>query len=193
MFVNTWGAISPKRESGTSCESGSLQICHSSSSRQSMIRNVRAPGRPRRYDTSVGLISFSDSVHVDVEACQNVKRIERAIDGLECGRTGYGNATDPFDELRRRLSAQACRRFAIVLADGVWSDQREAVRKAVMCHEQGIEVVGVGFGGADAAFLREISTSDENSIFTDLSRLVETFSAIAQEITEGKPRSLIRG
>ena len=54
-------------------------------------------------------------------------------------------------------------------------------------------MVGVGFGGADAAFLREISTSDENSIFTDLSRLVETFSTIAQEITEGKSRSLIRG
>lgn len=143
--------------------------------------------------TSVGLISFSDSVHVDVEACQNVKKIERAIDALECGRTGYGNATDPFDELRHRLKGQSGRRFAIVLADGVWSDQREAVRKAVQCHEQGIEVVGVGFGGADAAFLREISTSDENSIFTDLSRLVETFSAIAQEITEGKPRSLIRG
>ena len=143
--------------------------------------------------TSVGLISFSDSVHVDAEACQNVKKIERAINELDCGRTGYGNATDPFDELRQRLSGHKGRRFAIVLADGVWSDQREAVRRALQCHEEGIEVVGVGFGGADAAFLREISTSDENSIFTDLSRLAETFSTIAQEITEGKSRSLIRG
>lgn len=143
--------------------------------------------------TSVGLISFSDSVHVDAEACQNVKKIERAIDALECGRTGIGNSTDPFDELRRRLNGQKGRRFAIVLADGAWSYQDEAVRKAVQCHELGIEVVGVGFGSADAAFLRKISTSDENSIFTDLSRLVETFSTIAQEITEGKSRSLIRG
>lgn len=142
--------------------------------------------------TSVGLISFSDSVHVDAEACQNVKTIERAIDGLVCGRTGYGNDTDPFDELRRRLDDQKGRRFAIVLADGVWSHQDEAVRKAVKCHELGVEVVGIGFGGADAAFLRKISTSDENSIFTDLSRLEEAFSSIAQEITEGKSRSLIQ-
>lgn len=140
--------------------------------------------------TSVGLISFSDSVHVDAEACQNVKKIERAIDDLECGRTGWGNATDPFDELRGRLGKQSGRRFAIVLADGVWSGQEEAVRKARLCHQEGIEVVGVGFGGADEAFLRDISTSDANSIFTDLSRLVETFSSIAQELTEGKSRSL---
>jgi molecular chaperone DnaK (HSP70) len=142
--------------------------------------------------TSVGLISFSDRVHVDAKACQNVKEIERAINELECGRTGCCNGTDPFDELRKRLSGQKGRRFAIVLADGVWEHQREAVRKARQCHEQGIEVVGVGFGGADTAFLREISTSDENSIFTDLSHLEETFSSIAQEITEGKSRSLIQ-
>lgn len=143
--------------------------------------------------TSVGLISFSDKVHIDVQACQNVKKIERGIDGLSCGRTGYGNATDPFDEIRQELGDAPGRRFAIVLADGVWSYQGEAEKRAVACHELGIEVVGVGFGSADAAFLRSISTSDQNSIFTDLSRLVETFSSIAQEITEGSSRKLLRG
>jgi len=33
--------------------------------------------------------------------------------------------------------------------------------------------------------LKAISSRDENSFFTDMHALVETFSAIAQELTEG--------
>lgn len=135
--------------------------------------------------TSVGLISFSDSVLVEAKACQNAKTIERAIDGLLCGRTGYGNATDPFDEIHQLLKRVEGKRYAIVLADGVWSDQPGAIRKARTCHKSGIEVIGIGFGGADREFLRQISSSNEQAVFIDMSALAETFSAIAQELTEG--------
>lgn len=133
---------------------------------------------------SIGLISFSDEVLVETESCQNSKTIERAIDGLECGRTGIGNAAHPFDEIHKRLGAVKGRRYAIVLADGVWNNQSEAVGKAEKCHENGIDIIAVGFGGADTGFLRQISSSDEQSVFTDMNALVQTFSTIAQELTE---------
>ena len=131
--------------------------------------------------TSVGLISFSDGLQVDCAASQDEKKLDRAIDGLRIGRTGYGNGTDPFDEIHRRLSSVDGTRYAVVLADGVWNDQKAAVKRAKRCHEAGIQVIGVGFGSADQKFLQQISWP-ENSVFTDISSLTATFSTIAQEL-----------
>lgn len=135
-------------------------------------------------NTSVGLISFSDKLLVDTLACQNIKQIAKAIDGLSIGKTGYGNATHPFDEVHNLLTKTSGTRYALVLADGVWSQQHIAVTQAKKCHQAGIEVIAIGFGSADEKFLRDISSSDENSFFTNMNQLTETFSSIAQELTE---------
>lgn len=140
-------------------------------------------------NTSVGLISFSDQVHVDTKACQNAKRIARAINGLAIGRTGYGNATDPFEKIHRCLNKVSGLRYAVVLADGVWANQGLAIRRAHKCHRSDIEIIAIGFGGADRNFLRQVSSSDEHSFFTDMSALTETFSSIAQELTESVGQS----
>lgn len=135
-------------------------------------------------NTSIGLISFSDSVLVELIASQNVKAITKTINGLQCGRTGYGNATHPFDSILQHLQQMSGLRYGLVLADGVWSHQPLAVQRAKACHAAGIEIIGIGFGGADQNFLRQISSSDQHSFFTDMHRLAETFSTIAQELTE---------
>ncbi|MBA3532713.1 MAG: Hsp70 family protein [Ardenticatenales bacterium] len=134
--------------------------------------------------TSVGLISFSDNVLVDIKACQDAKKLSKAIDGLTIGRTGGGNEAHPFDEIHKLLTGVTGVRYALVLADGVWSNQSRAIQQAKRCHEAGIEIVGVGFGGADRKFLQAISSSDEHSFFTNMNALTETFSTIAQELTE---------
>lgn len=135
-------------------------------------------------NTSIGLISFSDSVLVELIASQNIKEITHTIDNLQCGRTGYGNATHPFDVILQHLQQTSGIRYGLVLADGVWSNQSHAVQRAQVCHAANIEIIGIGFGGADQSFLRQISSSDEHSFFTDMNRLTETFSTIAQELTE---------
>ena len=135
-------------------------------------------------NTSIGLIGFSDSVRLELNASQNAKKIAAAIDGMVCGRTGYGNATHPFDEIFKLLKNAKGSRYGVVLADGVWSDQDRAVRQAKKCHAEVIEIIGIGFGGADRAFLKAISSSDEYSFFTDMNKLTATFSTIAQELTE---------
>lgn len=134
--------------------------------------------------TSIGLISFSDSVHVDQQATQNNKDILHAIQRLSIGKTGIGNAGQPFSEILSRLNQAPGRSYGIILTDGVWAHQEKAVREAQSCHAAQIDIIAIGFGGADRAFLARIASSSEQSFFTDLNRLTDAFSTIAQELTE---------
>jgi molecular chaperone DnaK len=134
--------------------------------------------------TSVGMIAFSDRVHVEQRATRNVNAIAKAIHGLTIGKTGGGNAGDPFEEILGLLRRKKGHRYAIVLADGVWYDQELAVKRAQRCHREGIEVIAIGFGGADRTFLDRIASSTEQALFTDMNRLSEAFSTIARELTE---------
>ncbi len=137
---------------------------------------------------SIGIVAVSDRVRVKLEASQNANELERAIDALAVGETGYGNRADPFDEFRRSLdrrdSRRDGRRFGIVLADGVWMDQSGAIGRAKACHQAEIDIIAIGFGGADEAFLKAIASSEEGSFWTSLDGLVDTFSGIAQVLTE---------
>ncbi|MER5702232.1 Hsp70 family protein [Micromonospora sp. NPDC002296] len=139
--------------------------------------------------TSVGLVAFSDRVRVGQQATTNATRIEGAIRDLQVGSTGYGNATHPFDELHKLLASVPGLRFGVVLADGVWARQDLAVRQAQRCHRADIDIVAVGFGGADREFLRRIASSNEQALFTDLGQLTAVLGTIAREITEGAPTS----
>ncbi len=135
--------------------------------------------------TSVGLIAVSDRVHTELKASQNATAIGKAIDGLRPGSTGGGNAGQPFDEIHDLLAKQEGRRSALVLADGVWSNQPHAVQRARRCHEDGIDIISIGFGHADRTFLDQIASATENSFFTSMNELTATFSSIARELTEG--------
>jgi molecular chaperone DnaK (HSP70) len=139
--------------------------------------------------TAVGLIAFSDSVDVAQPATHSAVDIERAIRALAVGSTGYGNAGHPFDELHHLLSNNVGRRFGVVLADGVWARQDVAVRQAQRCHRAETEIVAVGFGQADRRFLKQIASSTEQAMFTNLGQLTDVFGTIAREITEGGTRT----
>jgi len=133
---------------------------------------------------SLGVIAFSDTVRTKLKATQNARTIERAINDLEACETGVCNEAHPFDEVYSLLKGVKGRRFAVALADGVWSNQSRAIDRAKTCHKADIDVIAIGFGGADREFLRKIASSDEASFFTPMSGLVETFSTIAQVLTE---------
>lgn len=135
---------------------------------------------------SLGLMSFSDRVFANLKACQNARQIEGVLDSLEVGKTGVGNRADPFTELKALLGSASGPRFAVVLTDGEWYYQEKAVVHAQECKDRGIEIIAVGFGDADKAFLKKIASSDEASFFTTLGGLPETFSTIAQVMTESR-------
>ncbi len=133
---------------------------------------------------SIGIIAFSDSVRTKLPATQNAKKIETAIRNLKECETGVCNAGHPFDEISTLMRGVGGRKFGIVLADGVWEHQNQAVKRAKNCHSEEIDIIAIGFGRADKRFLREIASSDEDSFFTSMEGLVDTFSTIAQVITE---------
>lgn len=129
---------------------------------------------------SLGVIAFSDSTSLGLEASQNARAIERTIGDLE---VGGGTNGEPFTLAHSLLQNVEGRRFIIVLTDGHWYEPGHATRLAKICHADGIDVIAIGFGEADREFLRAIASSDEAS-FTPMNRLVETFSGIAQVLTE---------
>jgi hypothetical protein len=103
---------------------------------------------------------------------------------MHIGQVGIGNSASPFAEAHRLLGDMRGARFIIVLTDGVWSYQQVAIDQAKACHHSEIEVIAIGFGGADEAFLRAIATTEKGSFFAKSGELVATFGTIAQELTE---------
>jgi len=138
--------------------------------------------------SSVGVMAFADQVGELELPCQDGRRIRRALDRLpsivEDGTYGYSNRAEPFTALLRHAPGGGEPYFVVLLTDGVWSDQAAAVAAAQRCHQVGIEIIALGFGGADRAFLSKIATSEEGALFTDLGRLGECFGRIAQVLSE---------
>lgn len=134
--------------------------------------------------TSVGIGVVSDKVDVLLKPSQRTRDIERAIDKIECGSTGYGNEADPFDEIHSLLRRADGVKAGIVLADGVWDNQPRAIKKAKACHKDGIEIVGIGFGSVDKGFIQDISSASDLSVLTSEDRLDEAFSSVAQVLGE---------
>src|SRR5262249_25521631 len=88
---------------------------------------------------SLGIISFADRVETTAAACQDARKLKKAIDSLAIGGVGGGNAASPFDHTHELLKQVDDPRYIIVLTDGMWSHQRAAAREAKACHANGIE------------------------------------------------------
>lgn len=137
--------------------------------------------------TRIGLIPFADRAGCEVSPTDDIHKIKRMIDKLDIDdRYGYGNSAHPFDlgykELQKR-SADV--KYIVVLTDGMWACCDAAIAAAKKCHKAGIEVMALGFGTADHAFLKKIASTDAFASITELSGLGGSFSKIAQAIGEG--------
>lgn len=134
--------------------------------------------------SSIGLISFADKIKVNIEACQNAKLIEKAISNLKIGSVGYGNAAIPFSDISKILKNITGLKYLIILTDGVWFDQKTAIEESNITKLEGIEIIAIGFGGADEKFLAKIASTEKGSYFAKAGELVDTFGTIARELTE---------
>ena len=56
-----------------------------------------------------------------------------------------------------------------------------------------IEIIAIGFGGADNTFLRAIATTEKGSYYAKTGELVSTFGTIAQELMESGGDTAKRG
>lgn len=133
--------------------------------------------------SSVGVVSFADSVLTNIPASQDVQVLHGAITSLKVG-LGYGNMATPFAHIHRLLRDATGLKAIVVLTDGVWDCQRKAIKEAKRCAADNILIIAIGFGAADRAFLGQIATSEQGSIFTQCEKLVDTFGTIGQELAE---------
>lgn len=167
--------------------SGSMNGYPLSEAKKAMRHFVDKLGR-NNCTVEVGIVAVSDRSVVVKKLDSDLEKCKAAINSIEEEMAGILNGADPFDDIRIMLKKANGKRFGIVLADGRWDDQAKAVLRARMCHEVGIDIVGIGFGTADEKFLKEISSGEIESMFVSHDRLVESFGKIAQEIGRSSPK-----
>ncbi len=115
-----------------------------------------------------------------------------AIARIQKERFCYGNRTFGRCALEKAfevLKEERGRRFIVAFTAGKW-DEEAAIAYARKPQKAEIEIGAIGFGSADEAFLRKSASSDENTLFSNLSRLGEGFSTIAQTIRTSTELSL---
>ena len=139
-------------------------------------------------NAEIAIAVFSDDNEMKCELSSDLRSICNAIDRMDCGDTGYGNDVDPFRYLSSHYSMGDGKKVMVVLTDGVWCDQSEAIRNANYCYSIGINTVAIGFGGADERFLKQITHGDMQAVKTDQSGLSAAFGSIAQEITSSSSK-----
>ena len=172
--------------------SGSMSGSPVEKAKEAMEQFVRELGST---NAKIGLLSFADKVRLVVKPTENEKQVIQAIRSIHVGEVGSGNSAEPFTDalsiLRRRLfTKEDIARYLVVLTDGAWYNPTQAITKAKQCHAEGIEVIALGFGSADKAFLESIASIDEFASLTDLSELSGSFSKIAQTIGDGSGGSI---
>lgn len=140
--------------------------------------------------TRIGIIAFADTTKVVLQPTDDFKAVHNTISRLESVDVGICNDAEPFTSAYGVLNGGFMKKesdikYIVVLTDGCWNNTSTAISAAKKCHKAGIEVMALGFGSADHAFLKKIASTDEFASITDLSDLGGSFSKIAQAIGEG--------
>jgi molecular chaperone DnaK (HSP70)/uncharacterized protein YegL len=140
--------------------------------------------------TRIGIMAFADNTKVILQPTDDFKAVHNTISRLESVDVGICNDAEPFTSAYGVLNGGFMKKesdikYIVVLTDGCWNNTSTAINAAKKCHEAGIEVMALGFGSADHAFLKKIASTDEFASITDLSDLGGSFSKIAQAIGEG--------
>jgi len=131
---------------------------------------------------SIGLVEFGSDAKKIIGAVQNAKKINRAIDQLSI--YGSTNMRDGIRIAHSILKKAEEPRFIVLLTDGYPDDSAGAERAASEAKSKEIDIITIGTGTADRAYLKRLASSDENSVFAHTGNVVATFSKIAQVLTE---------
>ena len=135
----------------------------------------------------IGIMGFANKSKMFCQLTNVEKEAQTAVTKLKCNAdsVGYGNSNNPLSDAIDIFSkTKETKNILIVLTDGVWSYPKDAIKSSDYCRDVGYEIVAIGFGSADKKFLERISTDSENALMTNLDNLVDSFGAIAQEISQ---------
>lgn len=136
-------------------------------------------------NVQIGVVVNSESSLIVQPLTDNLQKCKSSIISISCGMTGFGSSAHPFNDIKSMLSKEKGKKIGIVLADGEWEYQNKAIAAAHICHLNGIDITGIGFGEADEIFLKAISSGDVQAMMVEQSDLKQSFGKIAQEIGGG--------
>ena len=183
-----WIYDSPKNRKGAASEHLTVIIAIDTSGSMSgrPFQQAKEAGKEflQKIDLSscsIGLIATPDGAcaRTVLEPSQDANRIIRAIDGLtDKWETGH-----LFKMIKNTLAPLEGGKFAIVLTDGQWGTIETMKQDAGDCHTADIKIAALGFGDVNTSFLKAVANWD--MIMTSPDRFVETFSSIAQVLTQG--------
>lgn len=148
--------------------------------RDAMDAMVSFVDKFERTHSRIGVMVVSDKAQWILRPTDKLGEVKNAIHRITVAITGYGNSAHPFDDIFNYYANVRGNRCAIVLADGQWSNENNAIMAAKRCHKAGIDIAAIGFGTANRQFLEAISSRKDLSILTDQSRLTQSFGTIAQ-------------
>jgi molecular chaperone DnaK (HSP70)/uncharacterized protein YegL len=127
--------------------------------------------------SAVSIIGFASQVIEYCPLSKDINVIKQAISKMNAD----GGTVSPLNYCYDKLCNSKDKPIIVVLTDGDWGNQREAINTADRCKREGIDIIAIGFGDANEKFLKRISSV---SLMTNLESLVESFSTIAQELTQ---------
>ncbi len=145
--------------------------------------------------TRVGLGGFADRTRISLNPTDDYQRLHRHIDQIDGLEVGGATSAEPIAPSFRALTGRHCQgdiKYLVILTDGQWSKDSQAIAAARLCHKAGIEIMALGFGDADYDFLRKIASTDGVAAVTSLAELGGSFSKIAQAIGEGSTGLAVR-
>ncbi len=142
-------------------------------------------------DARYAVIAYADKTKV-LCTDKSASEVGRYIEYLRDTDVGGGNRAHPFNEILRINPGGRFKVFEITLTDGCWRCCPAAIEAASDCMGNGIECIAVGFGHADHAFLKRISSMDEGALMSSMEGLEATFSTIASTISTGGYTRYIR-
>ncbi len=126
---------------------------------------------------AISVIGFENEVHEYCSLTHSSLKLKLALAGLR----SLGGTYSPLQFAFAKLRNSKNKPVIVVLTDGEWFDQSDAIATSDKCRQVGIDIIAIGFGEADEAFLRRISTI---SMMTDLDNLTKSFGSIAQELNQ---------
>lgn len=135
-------------------------------------------------NSEIGIVAFANKDEIVMDLTKDEKSIIEAIENLNSVKVGTSTTSEPFSKAYEMLRNVDGDSYIVVLTDGQWYGKKDVVGIANKCKADGIEIAAIGFGSAKKEFLDSIATCRENSIFTEETKLTQSFSKIARVISK---------
>ena len=160
--------------------SGSMEGDGIDETRKSMIDFVN---KFKGQNVDFGILAFSSAITPVLDLTDNYSLISSKINSIYDGLGGYGTDADPFPTAYQKMKHVKGNKYIIVLTDGAWWTNTDPVANSRKCQNDGNQVIGIGCGDADSAFIKSISSANAKSITTSgYSEVRKSFGSIAQTI-----------